>query len=128
MVWCRVTVQHPVRSDSSSLVLSGNGPPDLSVVDVLARMALVAARKGSVLVLSEVAPTLEELLVLAGLRVQMLGEIEGAEEPLRVQHGEEEAERSDLPGRRLDDLDRPRGETSQGIRLVLGEGGAAVGP
>jgi hypothetical protein len=83
--------------DISTKVLGGSGPPDLSAVDTLARMALAASRKGSVVVLSEVSQRLRELLVLAGLRLEMSGEAEIAEEALGVRQGQEEAERGDLP-------------------------------
>jgi hypothetical protein len=48
-------------------VVGGRGGPDLAVVDVLARLHLVAHRLGGVVRLAEVSPELAELLDLAGL-------------------------------------------------------------
>lgn len=60
--------------------LAGEGRPDLSVVDTLARLQLAARRAGGVIEVREMCPELQELLELAGLRGELGGESEGGEE------------------------------------------------
>ena len=68
--------------------------PDLGTVDALARVALVARRRGCGLGLRRAAPELRELLALAGLAeivpcersdVEARGQTEHREEPGRVE-------------------------------------------
>jgi hypothetical protein len=74
--WCRVTVHRPGGSAPADLLadilLEGTGPPDIGTVNEIARLALVARRAGATISLSEVAPAMEELLELAGLRLELL--------------------------------------------------------
>ena len=65
--WCRVTLAEPFGAKLASWSLTGPGPPDLSTVDHLARLRLLAARAGLRMVVSDLAPALAELLELAGL-------------------------------------------------------------
>lgn len=78
-------------------LLQGPGRPDLAVVDEVARLALLGARIGGKVVLTEVAPPLRDLLELSGLGVEMEGQSELGEEPIRIEGREEEAHPGDLP-------------------------------
>lgn len=66
-LWCRVSVVGSDGEPSLSWRLGGPGRPDMTVVDDLARLQLAALRGGRRVVLSEMDPTLRELLHLAGL-------------------------------------------------------------
>jgi hypothetical protein len=65
--WARMVV---AASDGTQLEvpLAGDGPPDLAVVEALARFQLMARRAGYRMWLEDVSPALRELLDLAGLR------------------------------------------------------------
>jgi hypothetical protein len=65
--WARMVV---AASDGTRLVvpLTGDGPPDLAVVNALARFQLMARRAGDRVWLEDVSAALGELLDLAGLR------------------------------------------------------------
>ena len=89
-LWCRVTVVGPDRAQLACGVLEGSGTPDLGAVDDVARLALLAGCLGGGIVLTEVSPVLRALLELAGLCVEMEGQAERGEEPLRVQEVQEE--------------------------------------
>jgi hypothetical protein len=54
--------------------LAGDGPPDLAVVEALARYQLMIRRAGGRMWLEELSPELAELLDLAGLREEVTGE------------------------------------------------------
>ena len=54
--------------------LAGDGPPDLAVVEALARCQLMARRAGSRMWLEDLSPELAELLDLAGLREEVTGQ------------------------------------------------------
>lgn len=95
--WCRVKFLGADGSALTECVLRGAGHPDLGAVDVVARLALLARRRGGDVVLAEVSTELSELLALAGLRVEVEGEPEGREESLRVEEVEEERGASDAP-------------------------------
>jgi hypothetical protein len=97
MLWCRVTVLGPDRNELGGFVLEGPGPPDLGVVETVARLALMAGRCGGAVVLGQVSPRLGELLALAGLSVEVEGEAESGKKALRVQGMEKEAQLGDLP-------------------------------
>lgn len=71
-------------AEVSSWLLAGAGPLDLSVVDDLARLGLAARRLGYAIRLRRPCPELLELLDLAGLRLEAVGEAEGGEQ-LRVE-------------------------------------------
>jgi hypothetical protein len=53
--------------------LAGDGPPDLAVVEALARCQLITRRVGGRMWLEEVSPGLAELLDLTGLRGELTG-------------------------------------------------------
>jgi hypothetical protein len=65
--WARMVV---AASDGTRLVvpLTGDGLPDLAVVNALARFQLMARRAGDRVWLEDVSAALGELLDLAGLR------------------------------------------------------------
>ena len=54
--------------------LAGDGPPDLAVVEALARCQLMARRAGGRMWLEDLSPELAELLDLTGLREEMTGQ------------------------------------------------------
>ena len=54
--------------------LAGDGPPDLAVVEALARYQLMIRRAGGRMWLEDLSPELAELLDLAGLRGQITGQ------------------------------------------------------
>lgn len=64
--WCRITVVAADGSERSWEVV-GQDPPDMAVVDEIARHALGAIRLGGRIVLREVDPEVGRLLDLAGL-------------------------------------------------------------
>ena len=70
-------------------VLSGRTPPDLAVVEGLARLQLALRRSGGALQIIDMAPELEQLLALVGLGRQMRGKAESGEEPLGLEEGME---------------------------------------
>jgi len=74
-------------SDGTRLVipLAGDGPPDLAVIEALARFQLMARRAGDRVWLEDVSPALGHLLDLAGLRGQVIGQAEHREQALGVQ-------------------------------------------
>lgn len=84
--WARVVV---VGADGTnvSVILRGEGPPDLSVVEVLARWQLNARRSGAQLRLEEACSELEMLLELAGLRREVGGQPEDGEDRLDLEEG-----------------------------------------
>jgi len=69
--------------------VAGLGPPDLTAVDVLARLQLAARRAGGRIRLRDPDPALRALLALVGLRFELEGQAEEREPALRV---EEEVE------------------------------------
>ena|SRR5215472_381845 len=89
--WARLVVE---ASDGSRLTvpLAGDGPPDLAVIEALARFQLMARRAGDRVWLEDVSTALGDLLDLAGLRRQMIGQAEGREQVLGV---EEEVQADD---------------------------------
>jgi hypothetical protein len=96
-VWCRVTVVGPAGPEVVTCVLEGQGSPDLAAVDDVARLALLAVRLGGRIVLAEVSPAFRTLLELAGLSVEVEGQVESGEEPLWIQEGQEDAHGGDPP-------------------------------
>jgi hypothetical protein len=95
--WCRVTVQAPDGTVLADRVLHGPGLPDLRAVEQVARLGLLATRNAARLVVREYSPGMRELLELAALPVEVQGQPEGREEPLRVEEVEEEAHPGDPP-------------------------------
>jgi len=96
-VWGRIRVVEAGGTERGGPVLAGGGPPDLEAVDVVARWALGAVRRGGRVRLVDVTPSLRSLLDLAGLVVEMEGQTERREQPLRVQPVQEEVDRDDRP-------------------------------
>lgn len=78
-----------VGADGStvSVILRGEGYPDLSVIDVLARWQLNARRCGGQLRLEDVCSELEALLDFAGLRQEVGGQPEDREQRLHLEEG-----------------------------------------
>jgi hypothetical protein len=109
--------------------VGGYSKPDLVLVDVLARLRLVAGRLGASLVVLGASPELEQLLALVGLlAVVPLHPPESSElrrEPeAREQPGVEEVvDVRDPAVAELEHLDAPRREPPTGPGLVLGEAG-----
>jgi hypothetical protein len=95
--WCTITLVERDGGALAECLLRGTGRPDLSAVDVVAHLALLAKRRGGGVVLTDVCGELEELLAVAGLRVEVQGKPERREEPLVVQEVQEERHRRDLP-------------------------------
>jgi hypothetical protein len=72
-LWCRVRFVDPLGAELARALLDGREAPDLALVDGVARLALLAVRLGCRIELTEVAPTVRDLLSLAGLPVEMAG-------------------------------------------------------
>jgi hypothetical protein len=70
--WARMVIAAP---DGTRLTvpLTGDGPPNLAVVEALARFALMTRRAGNRMWLEDVSPVLGDLLDLAGLRQTLAG-------------------------------------------------------
>ena len=68
--WARMVVAGP-GGTRQEVPLAGEGPPDLAVVEALARFQLTARRAGYRMWLEDVSPALAELLDLAGLRQEL---------------------------------------------------------
>ena len=94
--WCRVTVLGPDGVELTTRVLEGPSEPDLATVDEVARLTLLARRRGGGIILTELAPALQELLELTGLPIEMKREAELREQPFGVEEVEEEAHPGDL--------------------------------
>jgi len=73
VTWCRVTTVGPDGVALASGLLEGPVAPDMSVVDDVARLALMAKRLGGSILLTEVSADLRALLELAGLGLEMEG-------------------------------------------------------
>jgi hypothetical protein len=73
VLWARLVM---AAADGTHHVvpLAGDGPPDLAVVDALARCQLMARRAGGRIWLEDLSPVLAELLDLAGLREVLTGQ------------------------------------------------------
>ena len=83
-LWARMVV---AAADGTRLTvpLAGDGPPDLALVEALARFQLMARRAGDRVWLEDVSAALGDLLDLAGLRRQMVRQPERREQVLGVQ-------------------------------------------
>lgn len=71
-----IVMVDPDGAEVARWPLPSRRPLDLSVVDELARMALAARRQGCTLRVRAPRAALVELLDLAGLRVEVLGQSE----------------------------------------------------
>lgn len=83
-VWCRVRLVAQDGTEAGRYSLEGHGAPDLTAVDVVARLGLLAGRQNQTLLLEEVSGDMVRLLELAGLGVEVDRQAEGREEPDRV--------------------------------------------
>jgi hypothetical protein len=92
--WFRATARRLEDGAAVTVTVEGPGVPDLAVADLVAGLAAWARRSGAVLVPDRVAAELVELLDLAGLCRQVLGQSEQRKEPLGV---EEERHGGDAP-------------------------------
>ena len=86
MEWCRLSV-----------VDESGAPPDMSIVDQIARLALAARRAGGQLVIESVCDELAELLDLAGLGVEVSWDAERREQPLGIHRRQEDRQLGDPP-------------------------------
>lgn len=93
-VWCRITVFRAGGDQVGSWELSGYGPPDLAVLDGVARLILVASRAGGSVVVHDLSARMAELVELVGLGREMGGQPEGREDGRGV---EERVELGDPP-------------------------------
>ena len=71
--WCRLTLLDDHGAIVAAGELTGETKPDLGTVDLIARLSLTARRTGTTVRLSDACPELVELLVLAGLPVEVEG-------------------------------------------------------
>jgi hypothetical protein len=91
-----------VGSDGTHRVvlLAGEGPPDLSIVEGLALFQLMARRAGDRMWLEDVSSALGELLDLAGLRREVTGQagLAGRRAALRREVGGQAEGREEVLG------------------------------
>lgn len=73
VLWARV-VMADADGTHHVVPLAGHGPPDLAVVEALARCQFLTRRTGGRMWLEEVSPGLAELLDLTGLRAELTGQ------------------------------------------------------
>ena len=99
--WCQVVVVGPGGAELLRADLRGASRPDMAVVDRLARLQLVARRRGADVVVRDATRDLRALLGLAGLLGQMCRESEHGEDVLGVEEG---VEFGDAPVDDLEDL------------------------
>ena len=83
-LWCRVRLVEPDGTEVARYSLEGYGDPDVTAVDVVARLGLLAGRQGQTPVLEDLSEAMAQLLDLAGLGVDVEGQTEGRKEPGRV--------------------------------------------
>jgi hypothetical protein len=72
-LWARLVMIGP-DGTHQVVPLAGDGPPDMSVVEALARWQLITRRVGGRMWLEDLSPLLAELLDLAGLRRELTGQ------------------------------------------------------
>ena len=72
-VWCRVRLVDSAGGETGRYSLEGFGEPDLTAVEVVARLGLLAGRQELSLVLEEVSEVMAGLLDLTGLDPDLLG-------------------------------------------------------
>jgi len=75
-----IVVVGPGGIEAAKWTMPATARPDLSVVDELARLALAARRLGYWIELRNACAGVLELVDLAGLRVEVVGKAEGAEQ------------------------------------------------
>jgi hypothetical protein len=94
--WCRVSFLDPAGATVAQVLLGGSGPPGISTVALVARLALEARRLGADVVIEEASEEMANLLWLAALPVEVKRQAEGRKQALGVEEVEEEAQRGDL--------------------------------
>lgn len=95
--WCLVRFLDHEGTALAQYAIGGSGPPDISTVDLLARLALQARRLGVELVVEDVSEELAGLLGLAALPFEVRGKAEHGEQPVGLEDVQEEAHPGDLP-------------------------------
>lgn len=80
-LWCRAVLVGRRGEEVGLYTLEGYGGPDLTAVEVVARLDLLAGRQGGRVILADVSAAMARLLELAGLGVEMKGQAEGGKEP-----------------------------------------------
>ena len=126
-----MTAEHPPAPEPPRVVVdvSGYSTPDLVLVDVLARLRLVAGRLGAAFVVLGAPPELDQLLAFVGLlTVVPCRQVDDSElgrepEPREEPGVEEVVDVGDPAVAQLEHLDAPGCEPAAGTGLVLGEGG-----
>ena len=88
VAWGRIVFIGPTGEELVTCVLSGARPPDLALVDALARAQLVARRRGGCIRLHDASLELRDLLEVVGLDREVGREPERGEEA-RVEEGVE---------------------------------------
>jgi hypothetical protein len=78
--WGRITVLNAEGVVQGVYLLQGSGHPDMSTVEVVARLKLFAARTGGEIILDSPTPALRQLLDLVGLTMDTLGPTEHRKE------------------------------------------------
>ena len=69
-LWCRVRLVGHGGSEVGRYSLEGYGDPDLTALDVVARLCLLALRLDQTLLLEEVSEPMARLLDLAGVDLE----------------------------------------------------------
>jgi STAS domain len=126
-----VTAEHAPPQEPPRVVVDvgGYSKPDLVLVDLLARLQLVAGRLGAAVIVLGATPELEQLLAFVGLlAVVPLRRVDDSElgrepEPCEEPGVEEVVDVRDPARAQLEHLDAPGREPPAGTGLVLGEGG-----
>jgi hypothetical protein len=85
-----LSIVGPDGRELGRLVLEDEGAPDISFVDTVARLALLARRLGGDVVVADGSTALAELLLLAGLGVEVKWQPELGKESLGFQEGQKE--------------------------------------
>jgi hypothetical protein len=83
--WCRALVRRSDGAEVVTLAVDGPGVADLAAVDLVAALGLWARRSGLSLVLRDTSDELVELLALAGLAGEVVGQPEEREDPIGVE-------------------------------------------
>jgi hypothetical protein len=83
--WVRIVFVGPTGSEVAAWVIEGPDPPDLAVVEAVARLQLLARRYGGCIELQELNADLAMLLEFVGLAGELGREPEGGEDALGVE-------------------------------------------
>lgn len=96
-LWCRLTAVDSDGSRVGTLSIDGDGLPDMSAVDQLARWVLEAQRARLRIALECLTPEMAGLLDLAGLGLEVQWKAERGEKPCRLEGVQEKGHLGDLP-------------------------------